>query len=93
MEDLHWYFHTRRAVEQDNVPTISTQLIQRFHAVRRRFAGAVFESLYADWTVRGDDVLRGFVTPDRAPFSSGGQWLTHELPFSYSQFGNRPGVA
>lgn len=91
--DLRWYFQTRRAVEQDNVPTVSTQLIERFHAARRRFAGAAFESLYADWTRRGDEVLDARGALDLAAFHARGQFFTHELPFTYLQFGTLPGVA
>jgi hypothetical protein len=91
-DDVRWYFTTRRSVEQDDLPTVSVMLIDRFHAARRRFSGAVFESLYADWLAHGESVLDRIEHP-RLPIGAKGTLLTRELPFSYVQFGKLPGVA
>jgi hypothetical protein len=91
-DDVRWYFTTRRSVEQDDLPTVSVMLIDRFHAARRRFSGALFESLYADWLAHGGSVLDRIEHP-RLPISTKGTLLTRELPFSYVQFGKLPGVA
>jgi hypothetical protein len=92
-DDVRWYFQTRLAVEQDNVPAVSSQLIQRFQSARRRFAGAAFETLYAEWTAHGDEVFDAFASHRPAPLDAAGRFLTCELPFSYTQFGKLPGVA
>lgn len=92
-DDLRWYFMTRRSVEHDDLPSVSVTLIDRFHVARRRFSGAVFESLYADWLAHGDAVLDSGDHSRPAPLGANGTLLTHELPFSYSQFGKLPGVA
>ena len=85
----------RRAMEQDHLPALSVQLVNRFRTARRRCAGAVFESLYADWLAEGDIALDRFAHAQVAPVGSPrlGKPLTHELPFTYSQFGKQPRVA
>lgn len=92
-DGLRWYFETRRAVEQDRMPTVSAELIQRFHEARRRFAGSHFDTLYAAWTTAGEAALVHLhgVRPARTRFD--GSFITYELPFSYAQFGKLPGVA
>jgi hypothetical protein len=92
-QDVRWYFATRKAVEENDVRALSVKLIDRFHGARRRFAGAAFESLYADWRTHGDQVLAHVEQPARPSMGSTGHLLTCELPFTYTQFGKLPGVA
>ena len=80
-------------MEQDHLPPLSVQLVTRFHTARRRCAGAVFDSLYADWLAEGDIALNRFAHAPVASVGSPGTLLTHELPFTYTQFGKQPGVA
>jgi hypothetical protein len=92
-EALRWYFATRKAVEDNDVRALLVTLIDRFHGARRRFAGAAFESLYAEWRAHGDDVLARLERPSGQALAAAGRWLTRELPFTYTQFGTLPGVA
>jgi hypothetical protein len=92
-QDLRWYFATRRAVDANEVPSLSVKAIDRFHAARRQFAGALFESLYADWLAHGDSVIERLERPSCPPVTTVGRLVTRELPFTYTQFGKLPGVA
>jgi hypothetical protein len=92
VDELDWYFTTRRAVELDRLPSLSDALIERFQQARRQFGGLTFERLYQEWLQEGDTALETFATPECAPFLGPGQLLMHALPFSYRQFGSRPGV-
>jgi hypothetical protein len=95
-DDLRWYFTTRRAVEANDVQALSVKSIERFHRARRQFAGALFESLYADWLNAGDAALASIAYSESSPASAirtAGHLVTKELPFTYSQFGKLPGVA
>lgn len=91
--DLRWYFATRRAVEANDLQALSVKSIDRFHAARRQCAGPLIESLYADWLVGGDGVLTPLerATPMANPIP--GRLLVRTLPFTYTQFGQLPGVA
>jgi len=92
-DDVRWYFKTRRAVEANDVNSLSVKDIDRFHRTRRHFVGALFESLYADWLSDGDEAIARFVRPHSPQLKTAGRLITHELPFTYSQFGKLPGVA
>ena len=93
-EDLRWYFAMRRAVEQRDRSALSVSKIGRFHQARRQFAGSVFDALYAAWLADGDAVLEGTQEQGVLPVrTDAGRLITHELPFSYRQFGALSGVA
>lgn len=92
--DLRWYFEMRRAVEQRDLSALSVSKVDRFRHLRRQFAGASFDSLYAEWLTAGDAVLDQVREQACAPIrAAAGRLITHELPFSYRQFGALSGVA
>jgi hypothetical protein len=93
-EDLRWYFEMRRAVEARDRSALSVSKVARFAQVRRHFAGAPFDSLYAEWLTGGDAILEQAEEQGSAPILvAAGRLITHELPFSYRQFGALSGVA
>ena len=90
--DLRWYFLTRQAVERDQIAHLSVAELDRFRQARRRFSPPVFESLYANWCLRGDAVFleRVSLGGDQAP--TPGRLILHALPHAYGQFGSLVGV-
>jgi hypothetical protein len=93
-EDLRWYFEMRRAVEQRDRSALSVSKVDRFRQVRSHFAGTSFDSLYAEWLTAGDAVLDQVQEQACTPIRpAAGRLITHELPFSYRQFGALSGVA
>jgi hypothetical protein len=93
-DELGWYFGMRRAVDARDRSALSVSKIERFHQARRRFSGPAFERLYVEWLAQGDAVLERTREQHVATTRmTGGRLITHELPFSYSQFGALSGVA
>ena len=90
--DLVRLFVMRRAVERNDLTSLSVADLNWFREARRRLADPIVESLYARWLVSGDHALGlGMAGPDRGAVSTG-QFVARELPFSYEQFGDFVGV-
>jgi hypothetical protein len=90
MADLKWFFAATQQIDRRDMRGLFVRDINRFHDLRRRFAGAEFKALYSAWCSAGDAV---FQRADVFARATRGQLITHVLPSSYSQFGLRPGVA
>jgi hypothetical protein len=90
--DLAWYCRTRRAHEQRQFAALSVGDIARFRELQVRVAGPAIDAVYARWRTGGDDAIasrsgsRGGVDP------AAGRFVARVLPYTYSQFGDLPGV-
>jgi hypothetical protein len=94
LDDLRWYFRTRRAVDAGDVARLSLPDIDRFRRLRERFNAPALDKQYERWAAGGDAALgavAGGASHGAAP--SVGRLITEALPFDYSQFGSLPGVA
>lgn len=60
VEELRWYFHTRRALAND-----PTQMLDRvrFARARRAFGGPRYQVLYRHWLTHGDALIRALDSP------------------------------
>jgi hypothetical protein len=87
------YFVARQAVEGDQIAGLSAADIDRFRAARRRFSAPAYESLYANWRVRGDAVLTQdtFGRGAAGLRMGAGRLVVHELASQYEQFGSLGG--
>jgi len=93
IDDLRWYFTSRRSVDDGELSRLSMSDIDRFRQLRRSFNSAPFEALYRAWIVRGDEVLVAYGAAQEGGPNGVGRLMTQTLPFDYSQFGSLPGVA
>jgi hypothetical protein len=93
LDDLRWYFGTRRAVDAGDVARLSLPDIERFRRLRERFGAPAFTQLYDRWVSAGDSALMALTGAARGAAPSGSRLITEALPFDYSQFGSLPGVA
>jgi hypothetical protein len=93
-DDLVWFFRTRHAVDRGDLTGLSVTDIDRFRTLREAFRRPVFDELYLAWQRDGDAVLASSAAAARHHgMRSVGTLVTELLPFDYSQFGSRPGIA
>lgn len=93
VDDLRWYFTSRRAVDGGELSRLSMGDIDRFRRLRGVFSGAAFDALYRAWAAHGDQVLVAHAAAQARGAAGVGRLITEALPFDYSQFGSLPGVA
>ena len=94
VDDLRWYFTTRRIVDAGDLSRLLLADIDRFRQLREHFAAPTFDQLYRRWTVSGEAAFLGRLgdRPHGATLG-GGRLVMGSLRFDYSQFGSLPGVA
>lgn len=93
-DEMRWYLHTRRAVDQGDWARLSVADLHRFRALRDRLDTPSVDARYREWVRRGDAALEvQRDAPARAPEAAARRLVTETLPFDYSQFGSLPGVA
>jgi hypothetical protein len=87
---LERYFLTRRAVERNEVATLSVADLQTLRAGRQRFADPTIEALFSTWMAGGADRLDPSLLLAVLPRT--GQLVVRTLPHTYQQFGAFTGV-
>jgi hypothetical protein len=90
--ELARYFRTRYAIDLKTIGGVSVGDLEHFREARARFIGPDVERHYTEWCKRA----RALGEPEASEVSPGPSWSTaqfvpHELPFWYRQFGDLPG--
>ena len=91
LRDLRWYCETRYAIEEGRFVQLTVDDVSRYRDFRRRLEPAVMDALYVDWRIRREGAFTRFTVGTGGPHTRA-RFESRALPFSYSQFGDLPGL-